>query len=109
MKQYACTLFQPPGFNELITITKRAVKEWLNQPFADVEAKNEALLQLPQLMQSTNYRGYIIDKHDEDVKAHLFEVMIGNTKAWIIIRQFHNGKVMLHSITDSPHILDKLK
>lgn len=94
------------GIDEPITITKRAVKEWLNQPFADVVAKNEALLALPELMENAIYCGFGVDKHMATAQAHIFEVSINGRRCWVIVRKFHNGEWRLHSISDNETILD---
>lgn len=98
-----------PGINEPITISKKSVKEWLNQPFADVEAKNEALLQLPKLYQQSQYMGYVDDIHDPEMKAYIHETIIGEITCWIITRAIYKQGLRLHSITDNPNILKMLK
>lgn len=98
-----------PALPAPVEISKRAVKEWLNQPFADMEAKNEALLELPQLLQDAVYRGCGADKHDPIMNAHLFEINIGNVKSWIIIREVYKQGFKLHSLTDNSEILKIIK
>lgn len=98
-----------PGINDPITISRKSVKEWLNQPFADVEAKNEALLQLPKLYQQSQYMGYVDDIHDPEMKAYIHETIIGEITCWIITRALYKQGVRLHSITDNPNILKMLK
>lgn len=98
-----------PGINDPITISRKSVKEWLNQPFADVEAKNEALLQLPKLYQQSQYMGYVDDIHDPEMKAYIHETIIGEITCWIITRAIYKQGVRLHSITDNPNILKMLK
>lgn len=98
-----------PGINDPITISKKSVKEWLNQPFANIEAKNEALLQLPKLYQQSQYMGYVDDIHDPEMKAYIHETIIGEITCWIITRAIYKQGVRLHSITDNPNILKMLK
>lgn len=98
-----------PGINDPITISRKSVKEWLNQPFADVEAKNEALLQLPKLYQESQYMGYVDDIHDLEMKAYIHETTIGEITCWIITRAIYKQGVRLHSITDNPNILKMLR
>ena len=52
------------------------------------------------------YKGYGPDKHDRDAKMHLFEITILGDKSWIIVRETFNGVTTLHSISDSPSILN---
>lgn len=42
-------------------------------------------------------------------KAHLFEIEIDGDSSWIIVREFKNGNVILHSISDSPSIKERIK
>jgi len=98
-----------PGINDPITISKKSVKEWLNQPFANIEAKNEALLQLPKLYQQSQYMGYVDDIHDPEMKAYIHETIIGEITCWIITRAIYEQGLRLHSITDNPNILKMLK
>lgn len=98
-----------PGINDPITISRKSVKEWLNQPFADVEAKNEALLQLPKLYQQSQYMGYVDDIQDPEMKAYIHETIIGEITCWIITRAIYKQGLRLHSITDNPNILKMLK
>lgn len=98
-----------PGINDPITISRKSVKEWLNQPFADIEAKNEALLQLSKLYQQSQYMGYVDDIHDPEMKAYIHETIIGEITCWIITRAIYKQGLRLHSITDNPNILKMLK
>lgn len=102
------TLMSAPNFISPLTISYRGIKEWLNQPFRDMEMKNEALLRLPDLMKNSKYMGYTVDKHDPDVTAHIFETDI-NGLCWVIVREFKNGLFLIHSVTDSERILKNLK
>lgn len=96
--------FSLPQIGEVATISKRGVKEWLNQPFFDVQAKNEALLDLQNLIESSIYRGSGVDKHMPTAALTLFETKIKNHKSWIIVRRFHNGKSIIWSVSDNPSI-----
>ncbi|MCM1225715.1 MAG: hypothetical protein NC548_65860, partial [Lachnospiraceae bacterium] len=98
-----------PGLKESITVSKKSVKEWLNQPFADVAAKNEALLRLSEILNGSEYMGYGSDIHDTHTKAHLFQTTIGETLCWIIVRAIYNQGLKLHSLTDNSEILKILK
>ena len=102
-------ILSAPGLDKPITISKKSVKEWLNQPFADVEAKNEALLTLPVLLENSQYCGWGIDKHMVTAKAHLFHVNIANHECWIVIREYHDGGCAVHSVSDNASILNIIK
>lgn len=90
-----------PQIGQTATISNAKVKEWLNQPFDDAEAKNEALLEIESLMQNATYKGFVTDKHDPNAKAHIFEVVINGKKAWVVVREVYNEGFKIHSIMDS--------
>lgn len=99
-------VFTNKRFKKDIRITGRGIKEWLNQPHEHYAHKNELLLHMGDVMKKAKYMGYGKDKHDPSVKAHLFEVKILGDKSWIIARELKPGRVEIHSISDSPRILD---
>lgn len=98
-----------PDFQKDIQITGRSIKEWLNQPHRYYEKKNEMLLDIASVIKNAEYLGEGSDKHDPTIKAHLFETEINNEKSWIIVRESFDGKVRLHSISDSDNILKLIK
>lgn len=107
-KTLSGTTMSVPGFGKPISISTRAIKEWLNQPFANPEAKNECLLYLPMLMNNAAYMGCGVDKHDARIKAHLFQIKISGITCWVIVREMMNGQCMIHSLTDNSSIFEKL-
>lgn len=107
-KTLSGTTMSVPGFGKPISISTRAIKEWLNQPFANPEAKNECLLYLPMLMNNAAYIGCGVDKHDARITAHLFQIKISGITCWIIVREMMNGQCVIHSLTDNSSILEKL-
>lgn len=103
------TVLSNPDFKKEIRITGRGIKEWLNQPHKHYSEKNEALPHIQKLLNDAKYLGYGADKHDASIIVHLFEIEIGKEKSWIIVREFENGEINLHSISDSDKILSILK
>ena len=101
--------FTLPDLNVTATLPKRSVKEWLNQPFHDAEAKNEALLDLPNLIENAVYCGSGVDKHSPKVTLHLFETTIGGRKCWIIVRKYHTGEYVIYSVSDNETILKAIQ
>lgn len=91
------------------TMSNRSIKEWLNQPFNDVDAKNEALLDLQSLLDNSVYRGSGDDEHMATATMHLFETEIGGNKCWIIVRHFHDGTCLVWSVSDNPSILNNIE
>lgn len=96
--------FKNGNFSKEICITGRGIKEWLNQPHEFYSYKNEMLLHIDEVIKDAVYIGYGDDKHDHSIKAHLFEVVISNKKSWMIVREFSEDRVELHSISDNESI-----
>ena len=96
--------YENQDFGKIAAINKSGVKEWLNQPHMEYANKNEVLLNLPSIFRNARYLGYGTDKHRSDVILHVFETSIGSTPSWIIVREFPNGQVWIHSITDAESI-----
>lgn len=77
IKQEAKTLagrtFSNRTFDKPISITNTDIKEWLNQPHKHIEAKNELLLEIGEVVQNAEYLGAGPDKHILDVTAHFLK------------------------------------
>lgn len=101
--------FSHPDFPKEMTISNKGIKEWINQPHEYLTQKNELILGLENLIRNSIYRGSGKDVHRNDVVVHLFEVEILGNKSWIIVREFFNGRTVIHSISDNPSILDAIK
>ena len=67
------------------------------------------LLRIQAVISEARYMGYGTDKHDPDVKVHLFETLLEGKKSWIIVKEYPNGETNLYSISDSENILRVLK
>ena len=108
IKQEAKTLagrtFFNKTFDKPISITNTDIKEWLNQPHKHIEAKNELLLEIGEVVQNAEYLGAGPDKHIPNVAAHFFEIEIKAEKSWIVVREHPDGGCHIHSISDSKHI-----
>lgn len=100
--------FLNDGFEKTITISVKGIKEWLNQPHEHYMEKNELLLDIASLIRGATYKGAGKDKHDPNIILHLFEVKIKGDKSWIIVREHPSGIASIHSISDSPGILNAL-
>lgn len=96
-------------FDKEISINNKNIKEWLNQPHKHYYQKNELLLRIGEVIRESTYLGSGKDKHREEVIMHLFATAINNDPSWIIVREFEDGQVNLHSITDSESILKFLQ
>lgn len=100
--------FELPGLQKQVSISRKGIKEWLNQPHEHIEEKNEMLLNIETVLNQSKYLGCGQDKHDSDAIAHIYAVGIKGNKSWIIIREMHNGSLKIHSISDSETIVEKI-
>lgn len=94
-----------------VVITGTGIKEILNQPHEHYLAKNELLLDLPKLIREAKYLGVYEDEGKKEwvEQTHLFEVEIEGDKSWLIALENKQGKIILHSISDSPLVALKKK
>jgi len=100
---------QLPGINRVAFISNKGVKEWTNQPHAHLAEKNELILNIQDVLNKSKYIGCGADKNSANALAHLYETVINGDKSWIIIREFYDGRIMIHSISDSEDILKIIK
>ena len=80
-----------------ITISGATIKEWGNQPFKHYYEKNRILLRIEEFMKQTKYIGAI---RNENNWSHIFEASVYNDDAWVVVREYDWGDVILHSISD---------
>lgn len=100
-----------PGFRQDIRVSKRTIKEWLNQPHEHYREKNEMLLDIAHILSKATYCGWR-DYHKNNpmyTKSHIFETILSGDKTWIIVLEDINGGMMLYSISDNPKVLSGLK
>ena len=100
-----------PYFPHDIYINVSGIKEWLNQPHRHYAEKNEALLNLPKLMQESEYLDSVADPKGRDyiVASHLFKTKIAEADSWIIVNETIWSEFLVHSISDNiPYTNDKL-
>lgn len=76
----------------------------LTSPTSTISPKNELILDLPKLIREAKYLGAYEDEGKKEwvVQTHLFEVEIEGEKSWLIALENKQGKIILHSISDSP-------
>ena len=94
-----------PKLNKSGTISRGTIKEWLNQPHQHVIEKNELLLDLCDILPKAEYVDWGYDEHDPTTIAHLIRVNVGGDDSWIVVREFNNGDIRIHSISDNPNIV----
>ena len=99
-----------PYFPHDIYINVSGIKEWLNQPHKHYAEKNEALLQLPELLLSSEYLGSEPDPKGRDyiIASHLFKTQIADDTSWIIVNETIWDECWVHSVSDNiPDINEK--
>ena len=97
------------AFGKPISLSRKGIKEWINQPHMHYMEKNEMLLSIGEVMKSARYVGSGPDRHNASITMHLFEVRIKGDKSWIVVREMNDGTARLHSISDNGRILDFIK
>lgn len=101
--------FVNPDFPYEITLSKKGIKEWLNQPHKHYESKNELLLKIDEIISTSKYKGSLPDVNNNSISAHLFETTIDGDLSWIIVRLTPEGIARLYSITDSDKMIGLIK
>ncbi len=97
-----------PYFPHDMYISVSGIKEWLNQPHCHYASKNEALLNLPELLETSEYLGSIEDPKGRDYieTGHVFKILINESPSWIIVNQTIWGDYWVHSVSDNYPYLD---
>ena len=92
-------------------ITGTSIREWTNQPHKHFKAKNQMLLDINNVFSNAAYLG-TTDNHKgikRVVQSHIFEVEVSGEKNLLIVREYDWGEYVLHSISDSPELYNKIK
>ncbi len=90
------------GFPHNVTISKKKIKEWLNQPHKFYREKNELLLRLPEVFKNAEYIGETIDPKVRPgvVKSHIFEIKLCGEASFIIVHEMKWDEYQIHSISE---------
>ena len=101
------TILSHPDFNGKITISRRSIDEWTNQPHIHYAEKNRMILYINDVLKQSVYLGH---KQDCSTKPgnkwiHLFETKIQGDRSWIVVKEYQDGTKILYSISDSENIL----
>lgn len=94
-----------PEFSHEVKISGRSIKEWLNQPHKNFEAKNHLLLSIEDVFKKSKYIGVSFYKEQP---AHIFETILCGEKTWIVVRQYPDHYI-LHSISDNRNIMSNIQ
>lgn len=106
VKRLQGTTISNPDFNRRVQITGRTIKEWTNQPHKEYAAKNSILKHIAKVFMEAKYIGIIGNfKQVAGVKqSHLFETVVLGDASWIVVREYDDGKLILHSLSDGEKI-----
>ena len=105
------TIIRNDSFDMDVNITKRGVKEWLNQPHEKYNEKNELLLSIKEVFKNAKYEGFTDYFKDNPMfsKTHVFTTLIGDFQSYILVIEDVIGKCILYSVSDSNKVLNGIK
>lgn len=106
VKKLQGTTISNPDFNHEVLITGGSIKEWTNQPHKDYAAKNSILKHISKVFRESNYIG-VVDNFKQKpgvIQSHLFETTVLGDVSWIVIREYDDGRFILHSLSDGDRI-----
>lgn len=91
-----------PGMEGSIAFTSTGIKEALNQPHKALWAKNEAVRDIVELLETGEYIRFDPDiKSNQMVRGyHYVKVEIGGEPSYVVIRELNNGELVFYSIVD---------
>lgn len=95
-----------PGVEEEINISRRGIKEFLNQNHDDYLAKNEMIRHIEQILSKAEYMGETL--YGGRV-SKIFRTKLCGKDNYIIVNYNDNGELNLHSITASPKVLTDIR
>ncbi len=94
-----------PDFQRRASLSKNAVKEFLNQPHKHYGEKNELLLDIKRVFKSALYLGVNIAYNKSGVKySHIFSIEVAGDPSWLVVREYDDGVCCLYSCSDNPKI-----
>lgn len=99
------------GIEQNIVLTKKTIKEWLNQPHRHYAEKNEMLLDIKKVVRSAEYLGWTTYHKNNPMilKSHIFKIQLSGETSYIIVLEDVDGRFILHSISDSDKVLNGIK
>ena len=94
-----------PDFPRPASLSKKAIKEFLNQPHKHYREKNELLLDIKWVFKAARYLGINPAYSAQGLKSsHIFEIDLCGEKSWLIVREYADGRMILYSCSDNPLI-----
>lgn len=106
VKKLQGTTISNPDFNHEVLVTGGSIREWTNQPHKEYAAKNSILKHIAKVFREANYIG-VVDNFKQKpgvIQSHLFETTVLGDISWIVIREYDDGRFILHSLSDGDRI-----
>ena len=106
VKKLQGTKISNPDFKHEVLISGSSIKEWTNQPHKDYAAKNSILKHIAKVFREANYIGAVDNFKQKPgvIQSHLFETTVLGDVSWIVIREYDDGRFILHSLSDGDRI-----
>lgn len=100
-----------PQFPHQILVSRASIDEWVNQPFKYMEEKAQMLFDIKNVLRESEYLGPAPAHRRKEklIQSHIFKTKVKDMDAYIIVHEYVDGSFILHSISDSPKILEFLK
>jgi len=88
-----------------IGFTVKGIKEAINNPFVDYQAKLEAMGGIDKVLKTAKYAGSVPNNKPDQkpaiIRYHYFDAKIGSVDATIVVQEDKWGKNTLYSITEN--------
>lgn len=98
-----------PDFSLSPHMSGASVKEFLNQPHKHLREKNELLMDIKKVFYGAKYLGINPKYQKKGLKAsHIFAVTVAGEPSWLVVREYEDGRCMIHSCSDNPKIATDL-
>lgn len=109
MAEHLDTPLVNPDFAKIAAMSNTSVKEFTNQPHKHIREKNELLMDIKRVFNGAQYLGINSKYQKKGVKAsHIFAVSVAGEPSWLIVREYEDGRCLLHSCSDNPKIATDL-
>lgn len=106
VKKLQGTTISNPDFNHEVLVTGGSIREWTNQPHKEYAAKNSILKHIAKVFREAKYIGFIDNFKQKPgvIQSHLFETTVLGDVSWIVVREYDDGRFILHSLSDGDRI-----
>lgn len=95
-----------PGINEVINISRRGIKEFLNQNHNDYIVKNQMIRHINDILSNAEYMG---ETQYGGKVSKIFKIKLNGKDNYIIANYDIDNNLFLYSITESNKVLNGIK